>query len=338
MRFALLDVLRLYRLHTGLVTAAVPGLLAYYLGGSPLLVIAVVIGALSHHAWGFSLNEIADLEVDRGNPDLSGKPLVSGKISKRAAWILSLGALALSFILFFLSALNEGCCPIVPVAFLLGATIFGTIYDLYGKKFPLSDVFVAGWYGLLILASASTIEGWGPYPLAVWAAASMGFLHILFNNSVEGGLKDVDNDETSGAKTLAVVSGCEVKGGKLTISKPFLTWSILLKITFVAMAAVFVLFISEDADWGKWITVVVPLFGILIFIHALTFLQRKQPFDRTDLINKFAVHEILSFAMSLLVVMPVVGIIPAAVALVAPFAWFILFNRLIFRSSVAPKV
>jgi 4-hydroxybenzoate polyprenyltransferase len=338
MRFNLLDILRLYRLHTGLVTAAVPGLVAYIAGGGPLLILGVVLGSLSHHAWGFSLNEIADLEVDRGNPDLAHKPLVSGRMTKKQAGIFSFSALAASFLFFFFSTLLEGCCPIVPILFLLGATIAGGIYDLFGKKFPLSDIFVAAWYGLLILAAAAAVDGFGPYPLAVWAAASLGFLHILFNNSVEGGLKDVDNDLGSGARSLAVVSGCTIKNERLKISGPFLIWSYLLRGAFLGTAAVFGLFISEVAGWGRWVLMAVLILGIAIFIHSLTFLQSDSPFERSKLLKTFAIHEILSFALSLLVILPVAGILPAAIALIAPVLWVVFFNRLIFRSGVAPKV
>jgi 4-hydroxybenzoate polyprenyltransferase len=338
MSFGPLDVLRLYRLHTGLVTAAVPGLIVYILGGGPLLIMGVVLGAISHHAWGFSLNEIADLEVDKGNPELSHKPLVSGRMSKRAAGFLSFSALFISFLLFFISTIIEGCCPVIPMIILLAATISGTIYDLYGKKFPLSDIFVAMWYGLLIMAAASTVERWGPYSVEVWAAASLGFLHILFNNSVEGGLKDVENDHSSGARTLAVSTGCRADEGILRISRSFLIWGFLLRAVFIISASVFVLFISEEAEWGRWITVAVPVMGLFLFVHSLTFLQREVVWNRKKLIKNFALHEIFSFALSLVVILPAAGVVPALIALIAPVLWVVLFNRLIFRSGVAPKV
>jgi 4-hydroxybenzoate polyprenyltransferase len=334
----LLDVLRLYRIHTAMVSAAVPGLVAYMVGGGPFLLIGIIVGSILHHAWGFSFNEIIDLEVDRRNPDLSHKPLVSGRITKQAAGLLSLLALVLSFIFFLIGPLLEGENSMIPLVLLLGATVTGSIYNIYGKKFPLSDVFIALWYALLITAAASSVEGWGPYPVGIWAAVVLGFLHILFNNSVEGGLKDVKNDRRSGARTLAVVCNCRGGEDQLVIPALFLGWGYALRGVFIIAASVFGLLIADRADWGNWIKVVIPLVGLFVFLHGLTFLQARVKLRRKDLIKRFAIHELISFTLCLIVLMPAAGIIPVIVALAAPILWVVMFNRLIFRSTVAPKV
>ncbi|MGA1792555.1 MAG: UbiA family prenyltransferase [Thermoplasmatota archaeon] len=333
-----IDILSLYRLHTALVTAAVPGIASYIAGGSPVLVVSVVIGSVLHHAWGFSLNEIIDYRVDRTNPDLAHKPLVSGRLSKNTAWLLSFGALAFSIAFFTVGALMGGGSPLVALILLLAATLVGWVYDLYGKKFPLSDVFVALWMFFLVLAGAGSVSGWGPYPLAVWAAASLGALHILFNNSVEGGLKDVENDRKAGARTLAVVTRVRMRRGTLRVPRNFMMWGLLLRALFVIGASVFVLYIAEGTDLGMWILVTVPLIGLLLAAHSLTFLGRKVKADRRRLIKTFAVHEIVSFGLSMLVILPAAGPVPAGLAFTAPLAWVILFNRVIFGTRLAPKV
>jgi hypothetical protein len=222
--------------------------------------------------------------------------------------------------------------------FLLGATITGSIYNIYGKKFPLSDIFIALWFALLITAAASTVEGWGPFPTEVWAAVVLGFLHILFNNSVEGGLKDVENDRGSGARTLAVVTKCSDRDEHLVIPGPFLAWGYMLRGVFIISASVFGIFISDQANWGNWIKVVIPLVGLFVFLHGLTFLQSRSRMGRSGLIKRFAIHEIISYTLCIIVLMPASGIIPALAALMAPVLWVVSFNRLIFRSTVAPKV
>jgi len=338
MSASLKDVLSLYRLHTALVTAAVPGIASYLAGGPPLTVIFVVIGSVLHHAWGFSLNEIIDLKVDRTNPELAHKPLVSGKISKNAAWLLSFGALAFSIAFFTVGPIVDGGVATVPLIFVLAATLAGWIYDLYGKKFPLSDVFVAAWLFFLVLAGAGAVSGWGPYPVAVWAAACLGFLHILFNNSVEGGLKDVENDRKAGARTLAVVTRVRIRKGALKVPGRFMIWGVFLRGLFAVAASVFVLYIAEGKGYGSWILVAVPLVGLFLAAHSMTFLGRGARTDRGSLIKAFSVHELISFGLSMLVVLPAAGPAAAGLAFTLPLAWVLLFNRVIFRTRLAPKV
>ncbi|MGA1820265.1 MAG: UbiA family prenyltransferase [Thermoplasmatota archaeon] len=333
-----LDVLSLYRLHTALVTAAVPGIASYIAGGPPIIVASVVIGSVLHHAWGFSLNEIIDYRVDRTNPDLAHKPLVSGRLSKNTAWLLSFGALALSIAFFTGGALLGGGVPLVALILLLAATLAGWVYDLYGKRFPLSDVFVAAWMFFLVLAGAGSVSGWGPYPVAVWACASLGALHILFNNSVEGGLKDVENDRKAGARTLAVVTRVRIRKGTLRVPTSFMVWGFLLRALFVIGASVFVLFITEGTGVGIWILVAVPLIGLFLAAHSMTFLGRSTAADRGRLIRTFALHEIASFGLSMLVILPAAGVVPAGIAFTAPLAWVVVFNRLIFGTRLVPKV
>ena len=68
-----LDILRSGRVHTAMATAAIPATACIALSGDPIAVGLVVIGATLHHAWGFSLNEIMDLDIDKKNPDLGDK-------------------------------------------------------------------------------------------------------------------------------------------------------------------------------------------------------------------------------------------------------------------------
>ncbi len=335
---SLTDVLRLYRIHTAMATASVAGIAAYIAGGGPFLIIGAVAGSILHHAWGFSLNEVVDLDVDRRNPDLAHKPLVSGRISRGGGILASFIALALSFALFSTGALLEGGDVLIVMILLSASTLCGGIYDLWGKRFPLSDIFVSLWMGLLVMASAAGVDGWDPGNLGVIAVAVLSLVHILFNNSVEGGLKDVGNDAGSGSRTLAVVTGCRMKGKKLVVAPVFLAWSLLLRASFVIGSAALVLFIADEAGWGMWIVVVVSVLGAGLFAHALTFLWAGREVERKSLLRTFSLHELASFGISLLVILPAAGILPAVIAFAAPVLWLLFFNRVIFGTGLAPKV
>jgi len=338
MAFSLIDVLKLYRLHTAMATASVAGIAVHLAGGGLFIVAGAALGAIFHHAWAFSLNEVVDIEVDRRNPELAHKPLVSGRISRSGGVMLSFLALGLSFLFFSTGALLGGG-EILPSLVLLGlATMSGSIYDLWGKRFPLSDIFVALWMGLLVMASAGGVDGWGPFDLGVIAIALLSSVHILFNNSVEGGLKDVENDAGSGSWTLAVATECRIDQGKLVVSPVFFLWAVLLRAFFVIGSAVFSLLIAEEAGWGTWVVVFVSILGAGLFTHALAFLRSGKEVERKVMLRTFSLHELSSYGISLMVILPATGILPALMAFIAPVLWMLFFNRLIFGTGLAPKV
>ncbi len=90
--------------------------------------------------------------------------------------------------------------------------------------------------------------------------------------------------------------------------------------------------------WGDWFTVLVSILGISLFVNALGFLSGGGRFDRERLVRTFAVHEMASFALSLLVVLPAAGPVAGLVTLLVPVLWFVLVNRVIYGSEMSPKV
>lgn len=334
----LLDVLRLYRIHTGGATSAVPLVAGFISNCSPVPLLLIGLGSLFHHAWGFSLNEIVDMDIDRRSGLHEGKPLVSGRMTRGQAHFFSLSALLASFTCFIVASLLQEGSVLLVILLLAGASVSGTIYDVWGKRFPLSDIFVGLWLAMLAL-SASAVSGMDQVTSTpVIAAALLVGIHVLFNNSVEGGIKDAEGDRTSGVRSLAVISGVRWSGSKLYIPGPFCVWAMLLRGAFVVIAAVFSYQISIQEGFGSWISITVSIFGIILFAHSLGFIRSSVHRSRSDLIRTFSQHEVMSLALSLLVVLPAAGIIPAAGLLLLPLIWFILFNRIMFGSTLSPKV
>ncbi len=338
MRVRPTDLLRLFRIHTGAVTAAVPALGLLAAGGSYLALAFVVLTALAHHAWGFSLNEVVDLEVDKRAKDLSHKPLVSGRISRKVGLALSLTMGILSFSFISIAALVEGVDPLVPLILLVISSISGILYNVYGKRFPLSDVLVGIWMFFLVLSAASVSSGGGPYGISIWAVAGLSSVHLVFNNSVEGGIKDVDNDRGSGARTFAVVTGNRVKEGRLLLTTVFRGFGIGLRALFVISAAVFSYLIVVDSGFHINMVLVVSVLGILLFSQSLSFLKGTIKMSRKELLKAFSRHEIGSFLLCILVVVPAVGWGPSLVIFIVPALWFILLNRIVYGTKIAPGV
>ncbi|MGA1822221.1 MAG: UbiA family prenyltransferase [Thermoplasmatota archaeon] len=332
-----IEILRLFRIHTAAATASIATIAVLAAGSDLITALLIFAGCVLNHAWGFSLNEIGDLEVDRRSSDLSHKPIVSGAIGIRSAWIYSMSALVLSFILILGSAVYSGTPIIYPAVFLITAVVSGFIYDLRGKRFP-SDIFVSAWIFFLVLACSTSTVRFEELPLAVWAVVFISPIQLLFNNSVEGGIKDLDHDREAGAKTMALSLGCRWEDGKRHLSGSFIIWGMALRVAFVISAVVFTYIISEQEGFGYWLVLTVGTIGAVIFAHSLTFLRSEMDESRRDLIKRFSIQEILSFAVSILIVIAAVGIIPGIAIFLLTMMWFVLFNRLLFRTGISPKV
>lgn len=333
-----MDIPRLGRLHTALVTAAIPLMAFVASGGEWISGLLIVIGAIMHHGWGFSLNEIMDLEIDRKNPALSSKPLISGAVSKSEAHIISGSFLLISFIMFSLAGYLSSGGVLLTMIFLAGSTFCGAIYDIWGKRFPLSDIFMAGWMFLLVMAAGSTI-GYDPLSSnAIMAIAVLGGLQILFNNSVEGGLKDVRNDREAGTRTLAVISGALLTERGLRPGKVIGWWGICLRTATILISASMSYLIAEEEGWGMWIVISTTMIGIVVFVHSMRFLTNRPGISRKELISTFAKHEMISFVLVMVTVLPAVGIIPAILIFITPFIWFGIMNKLLFGTRITPGV
>ena len=70
----------------------------------------------------------------------------------------------------------------------------------------------------------------------------------------------------------------------------------------------------------------------------MTFLKANINEDRKDLIRRFSIQEILSFAASVMVVIAATGVIQGIAVFMMAVIWFAAFNRILFRTGIAPKV
>ena len=269
----------------------------------PELVILFVVGAL-FHVFGFVLNEWADLEVDRASGDLQDKPLVSGAVphdeAKRTAIVAALATFPVLALVTF--------DPWTHVA-LLCAVLAAVAYDLRGKRVPL-DVLLAGSITLLLLTGAMALGGFDPsYAPHVTLLACVGglqFLQNLYQNAVEGGLKDADHDALAGARTYAAVLGVAVDGeGKLVGGRVFNGSSLLMKaaqITLLLYTAVEVTDLSNHASQGVLWGILLMSMAVMVVTTGLMLPPVR--FERSRLKRIFSVHELATFAGIIVVVTP----------------------------------
>ena len=333
----ILEYLRLCRIQTAAATALVPviGALTMNQHNITFLFILFLIGFL-YHIGGFVLNEYIDVDVDKKSLDLQKKPLVSGIIHKSNALaiaILSNICLIILVVIFFLSLFS--------ILFILLAVGFGIIYNVYGKRLPGLDFVLAGGFFFLCLMGASTVST--EFTLITYIICLLYFIQIVFNNAVEGGLKDVDHDFLAGAKTIATRLGVKIKNGKLIISKKFVIFSYSIKVCHVGLIILACLqpeinIIHQSIFQGNY--AVRAMIFLLMGTMSITMYKFWHPpnFDRQRLIKLFGVHEMLSYSLILAVLYPLFGLQNILILFLIPFIGYTIVNGVLYGNPIQPRI
>lgn len=329
----LLDYFRLLRLQTAAATATTPLLGALVMGQRDLfsLVILFFIGIL-YHIYGFVLNEYVDVEVDKKSAHLRKKPLVSGNIKIEHALYITVGSLALSCILIIIFFPT-----IYPISFFLLALLLGGIYDVFGKKIPGCDLILGLGFFSLCLSGASTIST--NFTTVTFIVCFIYFFQIVFNNAIEGGLKDVEHDYLAGAKTLAITMGVTIKKGRIAVSNLFIAFAYGLRMIFIGF--IIYLIIQPEIRISYNTTPILPIILIIplvIFFITLYKFLHMQKMERGKLKRLFSVHEIVSFFILLIALSPLLGLWITVILFLLPSLWYLLFNTVLYGKILQPQV
>lgn len=329
-----LEYLRLLRLQGAAGTAAAALITRLVMEDQHdlFLLFVLFIICVSSHIFTYVFNEYIDIKVDKESKDLKKKPLVSGAISKNHALLIAFSASFFAYLLtviFFRS--------IFPLIFLSLALLLGGVYDIFGKKIPGSDTLIAGSTLFLCLFGASTVSI--NFTNLVYIVSFSCLFHVIFNNAVEGGLKDVDHDFLAGAKTTATRMGVKVKEGKLLVTKKFKIFAYGTKLVFIGLI-VLAGFQPEVNLWQSsnyMIHIIVIFLGVVVFT---TFYKFWHPpvFDRSRLIKLFGIHEIAAYFLGLIVLLPMLGLKITLILLLLPVIWFLIVNVIVYGKPMQPQV
>ena len=145
-------------------------------------------------ASGNIINDIYDMGIDRENKP--SRPLPSGKISVKKAYLFYFGFIALS--VFISSLLNEKATAIVLVSILL---LFS--YSKYLKRIPLvGNITVALLTGLVFIFGGVVVKN----PASAIVPAVFAFL-INFIREIVKDVEDVEGDRQAGVITFPIRYG-----------------------------------------------------------------------------------------------------------------------------------
>jgi len=300
-----------------------------------ILILLFLIGFLGH-TFGFVFNDIIDYNIDKSSKEISDRPLISGTISLRNAWIFAFSSMAIAFIIsLYLAVTMQRFFPLLILAI---SASFIILYDLVSKKFPLTDLFVAIGVFFLIVYGASTKTGTltSLTPLA-WIVCVLGAIQVLFMQMVAGGMKDIENDFYRGARTLAIQMGVRMNKGKLHVSSSFkaLAYGIQLVdliVVFLPFIIIWNIFTLTLFQYIQLVSII--LVGILMFFLSYKLLTMER-FERTRARKFIGSHYMINFTIVPIMLM---SLNPwAGLLMFFPGLGFIVSNLILHGTLLQPK-
>lgn len=314
-------------------TPALIGALTLGIFDLPNLILLFVIGALAG-IFGFILNDFVDAELDRLVPELQEKPLVSGVIQRKTAVFIC--GLCSFFAFFLLIILFRGQpvtdYKIYAALSLVLAGVLGSIYDVYGKRLPGSDLLVSISMAFLVLVGAYSF---GVPIILTWIVFILTFNQSLHMNAVEGGIKDADHDYKMGVVNLAYIAGVRVEGDKLTIPWKFKVFG--LGIRFTSAFLLFTPLLFFGYHYAIWNIALLALATAIVLFFSFR-LVLMNTFDRDRIRRYIGIQSFLRYSLVPIMLVPVIGVLAMAILVVFPIAWYIVFTPLVKEKLFKPRM
>jgi len=301
-----------------------------------ILILLFLIGFLGH-TFGFVFNDIIDYNIDKSSKEISDRPLISGTISLKNAWIFALSSMAIAFFIsFYLAVTMQRFFPLLILAI---SALFIVLYDLVSKKFPFTDFFVAiGVFFIILYGAGTTTDTLTSLTPLTWIVCLLGAIQVLFMQMVAGGMKDIENDFYRGARTLAIQMGVRINEGRLHVSKSFKTLAYGIQ-----LADLLIVFLPFIILWDirtlslfqyiQWIFIIIV--GILMFFLSHKLLTMKR-FERTRARKFIGSHYMINFTIVPIMLMSQNNPWPG-ILMFFPGLGFIFSNLILHRTLLQPK-
>ena len=300
-----------------------------------ILILLFIIGFLGH-TFGFVFNDIIDYNIDKSSKEISDRPLISGTISLRNAWIFAFCSMAIAFLISLYLAVSMQ--HFFPILMLVISSLFIVLYDLVSKKYPLTDLFVAiGVFFLIVYGASITTGTLTSLTPLTWIVCVLGAIQVLIMQIIAGGMKDIENDFHRGARTLAIKLGVRVNEGKLHVSSSFkaLAYGLQLADLIIVFLPFFIVWnirtlsLFQYIQWASLIFV-----GILMFFlsHKLLTMER---FERSRARKLIGSHYMINFTIVPIMLMylnPWAGLL-----MFFPGFGFIISNLILHGTLLQPK-
>jgi len=285
---------------------------------------------------GCVMNDIFDIEVDGLSTDPSRRPLVTGEISLKTAYVLSISIVLLTYMILF--GYFFSLKPSFFYAFLCVsiAAVIGNIYNKYGKKIVGSDLLVGFSEALFVLVGAYVVTPSGDLSLLTWVIFLLIFTQYVFMNMIIGGLKDADHDPLYKAKNVAITTGVQVSKEKtLHLPRSFIT--IGLSFRFFSSVLVFIPFLYFYMNVQLWELSLMIILVVVVLLLTFRLFMFKSLAERKKVLGLFAVQGVLRYSYVPFLLIPLIGLFNSLILVIMPLIWF--FIIIVFSGQdIAPNL
>lgn len=332
------EYLKLARSFNAVLTGISPVMGAIAMGQYDLviLILLFLIGFLGH-TFGFVFNDIIDYNIDKSSKEISDRPLISGTISLRKAWIFAFTSMAIAFFISLYLAVTTG--HVYSLLILAISASFIILYDLVSKKFLLTDFFVAlGVFFLIVYGASVVSESIESLTTLTWIVCTLGAIQVLFMQMITGSMKDIENDFYRGAHTLAIRMGVRITEGKLHVPMNFkaLAYGIQVIDVIGVFLPFFIIWNIQSLSPFQYLQWVCLIFvGILMFFlsHKLLTMER---FERKRARMLIGSHYMINFTLVPIMLMSQNNPWPG-ILMFFPGLGFILSNIVLHGTLLQPK-
>jgi len=299
------------------------------------LFLLFLVGFLGH-TFGFVFNDIIDYKIDKTSKEISDRPLISGTISIKKAWIFAIVTIILALsIALYIAFKNQNYFPIIFLAISASSII---IYDLTSKKLPGMDIFVAlGVFFLILYGTTISINNLYEVKQLAWIVCILGSIQVLFMQLIAGGLKDIENDYIRGAKSIAIKLGVRIIDGTLKISRKFkaLAYGIQLIDLIVVLLPFFIIWNIKELTLLQYMQCIIIVFiGIVMFFLSYQLLSMKR-FERMKARKLIGSHYMINF---MIVPIMLMGLNPwTGILVFFPGLGFVFSNIILHGTLLQPK-
>lgn len=321
----MLKWLRLFRAQTAPATVipiTVGGLFAS-VNGFWLAYLATVATIL--HFASFGHNSVLDylLGFDRYDPSKKHHPLQQGEISVvKALWIINV-LLYISGLLLIVYVAYTG--SLVGLVFLFSYMTWGYAYNNgldHLTKMSWLPISLCFGFGATL---GYTLSAPSPDPVITILLFSWGFITVLYQIAFEGNLKDVGNP----AEVNMLEKYCTISRGRIFCSYVLVVF-IVVRWLSIAIAG----YLATLAGSNKYYVIAVSVIAAVLSMRNHL---RMHYGTRDELLELMGRQEVLVYYHLLFVLLPLYTL-PIMILMIYGVAWFLLMNRLLWRSRFGPRV
>ncbi|MGW1544016.1 UbiA family prenyltransferase [Streptomyces sp. NPDC002309] len=257
---------------------------------SPQRIAFALCMSLPFHVVLSVVNDLADIEVDRGDPRKAGRPLVSGLISPRTALVVVVAAVVLGLLA---DPLLLGFDPYRLLALFIGFAATAA-YNVAGKRTavpPLMDflqgVGAAGfaYYGALVAGEPTSTS-------ALLAVSVVVF--ITFINGVHAGLRDLSSDHAYGARTTPILFGARPSGTDaphIPRGLVLYAWALQILLSAITLGPFLVHFVKGALSWPTAIVAagfaLASFASLFLSLNSRSDMRRRYVFAGVQLLTGF---------------------------------------------------